>query len=173
RRQPRRRPPRRLHLYVDRLTRGAEHHHSGFETYVFHRRGEAESAAIGVHHEEPHDNGQCDREKLQLPVAREGRQHHGADDGGSAGRAPRRTTRNHPRQIAGTPSVGAPSKVSSCRRRASGPARVSMPPSTVTESLPVSSDTTTPTASVSSVTPSAARWRVPSWRASWLLRDSG
>src|SRR5205814_3878797 len=168
------RPARGLDLQIDRLARLAQQNHPRLETDVLHRGGEAEPTAIGVHHEKPDDHRQHDGEELQLPVARENRQHHRPGDvGGSAGRARRRMPRSHPGQNAGTPSVRAPSSTSSRRRNASGPESASIPPSTASERRPVSSETTTATASVSSVTPSAARWRVPSWRASWRLRESG
>src|SRR5262249_27366480 len=160
-----------LHLHVDALARGAEQDHARFEADILDGRGEAEPATVGVDDKKPDDDREHERQDLQLPVAREGRQHYGADDdGGSAGRGPARVAPSQPRQETGSPSVGPPSSVRSRRRSASGLASDSIPPSTVSESRPVSSETTTATASVSSVTPSAARWRVPSWRASWLLR---
>src|SRR5262249_42420796 len=139
--------------------------------HVLHvQRHGVDGLALVLHHQEdPQRDREDQGEELELPVLEDTRRDR---DHALPRTVSRRTPSSSPlRDTAG----GVPLLLSSALRPSTSraPTPDCIPPSTAIEMPPVSSETTTTTASVSSARPRAARWRVPSVRASRRLRDSG
>src|SRR5262249_31763932 len=134
------------------------------------RDGVDRLAQVGRDHENPEGDGDDDGKQLERPVRAEppdGQRTHAFSRTVSR-RTSARSERGRAAACRRTPS----SSFSRAWKR-SGASPRSIWPSTAIDTAPVSSDTTTTTASVSSDSPRAARWRVPSVRASWRSRGRG